>query len=415
MSRLFDIIIPTWNNPVYLNSCVESIFNTHILDGFGRIIVVNNGSQPIKERYKYVQDKVLVIDSEENLGWERGLELGLKHSDAPFVCFQNDDTYLPKSSIHFYNKLMMPFRNPNVAAVGPITTIATGLQSIYNPQTPMLLTEAPWLIFFCVMIKREYLDAVGGVDTTLPGGDDFDLSIRFRRANKTLLIEPSAFIIHHGFKTGERVRGGPEKIGGWNNQEMIDRTNRHLIRKHGFGNYIRYTRPLEYRDVEIDYTDKEGNVIRSILNGEVKIIELGCGHKKTIDKSIGVDIIKKGDAIPNLKNAVSCADIQADVSKSMPIEDNSADAVIARHILEHCLDVVGTLKEWKRILKPGGKMILAVPDEDIVSAIPMNPEHKHAFGKESLRSIMDMLGMKMVDIKEAGNGMSMVGVFKKDA
>jgi predicted SAM-dependent methyltransferase len=37
--------------------------------------------------------------------------------------------------------------------------------------------------------------------------------------------------------------------------------------------------------------------------------------------------------------------------------------VVARHNLEHYVDVVKTLCEWRRVLKPGGVMAILVPDE----------------------------------------------------
>ncbi len=52
----------------------------------------------------------------------------------------------------------------------------------------------------------------------------------------------------------------------------------------------------------------------------------------------------------------------------MPIESDSADAVAAIHVLEHFYhwEVPAILKEWKRILKPGGKLILELPSMDKV-------------------------------------------------
>jgi len=42
-------------------------------------------------------------------------------------------------------------------------------------------------------------------------------------------------------------------------------------------------------------------------------------------------------------------------------DDNSFDLVIASDCLEHMEDDCQTLKEWKRILKPNGKLIIFVP------------------------------------------------------
>jgi SAM-dependent methyltransferase len=43
--------------------------------------------------------------------------------------------------------------------------------------------------------------------------------------------------------------------------------------------------------------------------------------------------------------------------------DGELDYVVARHNLEHYVDVVKTLCEWRRVLKPGGVMAILVPDE----------------------------------------------------
>ena len=59
-----------------------------------------------------------------------------------------------------------------------------GAQNIFLQQ-PSSMTYVPFLIGFFVLLERAALDAVGGVDATLPGGDDLDLSIRLRQAGAT--------------------------------------------------------------------------------------------------------------------------------------------------------------------------------------------------------------------------------------
>ncbi len=41
----------------------------------------------------------------------------------------------------------------------------------------------------------------------------------------------------------------------------------------------------------------------------------------------------------------------------------SQDFIIANHMLEHCEDPIGTLKQHLRVLRPGGILFLAVPDK----------------------------------------------------
>ncbi len=239
------IIIPTWNNEEFLNPCVVSIIKTGVLDSMADLIIVNNGKQDI-ERHFGSNPAIRILNPGENLGWEGGIDLGLKESKTPFVVFQNDDTFLPPSGVSFYQRLLTHFENDSVSAVGPVTTCAAGMQSVYHPACPGVPTEAAFLIFFTVMLRRAHIEAVGGIDTGLPGGDDFDLSIRLRKAGFHLVVDPGAFIIHHGFKTGERVKGSHTTKGGWNSIEMSDRTNQYLIRKHGFKEWWNAISGLRY-------------------------------------------------------------------------------------------------------------------------------------------------------------------------
>ena len=52
--------------------------------------------------------------------------------------------------------------------------------------------------------------------------------------------------------------------------------------------------------------------------------------------------------------------------------DNTFNEIYASHIVEH-LDYTGelrfTLKEWYRVLRPGGKIYISVPDLDVLAAL----------------------------------------------
>lgn len=50
--------------------------------------------------------------------------------------------------------------------------------------------------------------------------------------------------------------------------------------------------------------------------------------------------------------------------RQIPYPDNSVDEILALHIIEHFDFFEGNnvLKEWYRVLKPGGKLLLETPD-----------------------------------------------------
>ncbi len=69
------------------------------------------------------------------------------------------------------------------------------------------------------------------------------------------------------------------------------------------------------------------------------------------------------------------------VSDASMIADASADVVICHHMLEHALNPAASLAEIRRVLKPGGKLLLCVPFEKEAryrSFDPAEPNH-HLF------------------------------------
>jgi len=220
-----DIIIPTVDqNEGMLALCVESL----LASCDANILIINNGSQ----RIKIGDHRITLIEAGGNIGWERGLKLGLQHSKTPCVVFANDDIFIPRSSYGWLDQLLRTLRQNHVGAVGPSSNVVMGPQTIfYNLRESVI--EVNFLIGFCVLFSREALDAVGGVDDTLPGGDDLDLSIRLRNAGWRLLCRRDVFVWHYGFQTGIRLRGGPEKSGGWNSKSMQDATMNAIIARHG--------------------------------------------------------------------------------------------------------------------------------------------------------------------------------------
>jgi len=414
--HIVDLIIPTYDNIEYVTPCINSILTHTQARGSMRIIVVNNGSEDA-EKYITKSPLVKIVRANKNLGWEGGLKLGLEHSKTPFVCFMNDDTFIPYASSLWLTRCLSEFKDPTVAAVGPTTNVVRGFQNIFLDQfTGYFAPYTSLLIFFLAFIRRSHLDEVGGIDETLPGGDDLDLSIRFRKAGKHLVICRDVFIYHHGFKTGERVKGHPSRPGGWNSREMRDRTDKALIQKHGFKAFLECNRAglVNREDRVFPDRDKESDIVRRLVRGKI-IYELGCGASKTVPEAIGVDRVKKGDIIPYLEGAASIADLHADVTMEMPIPDGEADTIITRHLLEHCVDTVGALKLWIKKLKPnGGRLILCVPDERVSLTIPMNPEHRHAFTPQSLDSITSLLGLEKKDFVDDYNGVSFTAVYERN-
>ena len=119
--------------------------------------------------------------------------------------------------------------------------------------------------------------------------------------------------------------------------------------------------------------------VKEIGNPIEKIIyDLGCSSHKTMPEAIGVDILPT-------------ADVQSSIDNMPFIPNESVDFIISRHSLEHLLDTVKTLNEWERILKNGGKIVLILPDHEVLDTMQSflsGNVHMHAFSRESLANIL---------------------------
>lgn len=412
---LVSVVIPTWNNPQFLHGAVTSLLRNQTTKNLMEIVVINNGHENSCDFLKG-QKGVRVIYAGGNKGWEGGIDLGLKETDSEFVCFFNDDAMVPTTSKLWINNLLQHFRDPKVAAVGPSSNVVMGLQNIFT-DLPYHVFESKFLIGFCVLMRRSAFTEIGGMDLNAPGGDDLDWSIRLRQAGYKILIDRTVFIYHHGFKTGERVHGASHVPNGWNSWEQMHKVNTYLIKKHGLKVWWDMMKgawehpKIEWADIEKDI---EGDNIRKLLHKtDKKILDLGCANNKTVPNAVGIDFIPKGERIPNLDgDPVSEADITGDVSKELPVEDNSQDVIIARHILEHMLNPIAVLEKWMRKIKPGGRLILALPNQDWHLTIPMNAEHVHAYNPESAITLLSAMGLK-VEVRDSRNNISFIAIGEK--
>lgn len=87
-------------------------------------------------------------------------------------------------------------------------------------------------------------------------------------------------------------------------------------------------------------------------------------------------------------------DYTLDVRDLFVFEDNEFDYVFSAHTLEDIDDTEDCLREWLRVLKPGGHLILYLPHKDFYPNIGKegaNPAHKHDFTGADILEILDRI------------------------
>ncbi|MDO8541524.1 MAG: class I SAM-dependent methyltransferase [Opitutaceae bacterium] len=160
----------------------------------------------------------------------------------------------------------------------------------------------------------------------------------------------------------------------------------------------------------------------------VPVIEVGCG-----DGSFTTDLARKFSSVTAIdissgqiaENAVRLPTItfrQHDVSETFPFEDSSFGVVWCSEVLEHLFDPAFALREIRRILRPGGRLLVTVPyhgrfknvlialfnwDEHFV---PSNP-HIRFYTNRSLSRIVSAAGLQSIKIKTCGMGRPLRDLF----
>lgn len=402
---MLTIAIPTWHN---LRQCLDTVIsmyrNTNLA---AKIVIVNNGAArdrrgvAFEEQFfrlaPYLQPHVKILQADRNLGWMGGINLAFeKECDTPIFCMMNDDLVFIADP-QFWLRLLTPFSFPEVGAVGPSSNFVMGCQSIFDHSTPTIV-ETTLLIGFLMAVRSDLFAEIGGLDENLPGGDDLDLSIMIRKRKFKLIAQKGCYVHHIGCQTGERLEPGE-----WNSPDKNEMRTMCLIAKHGFREWYDCAASKHRQWETICASDEEHNpekeALLSYVDGLSKGLDLGCGARKIREDAIGVDLQASGEfgMIGCRKGTISVADVQADAQDMPMFADGSKDFIIASHIFEHLIDIDRALREWHRVLRPGGVLALACPDENQIQTMLMDPSHVHAWTADALSAVLVRWGFRVED------------------
>lgn len=395
MKPLVEIIIPTFNNLQCLSACLDSI-NRYTSADY-RLNLVENGRQHLE----LIQDEVFhrTYRQKENLGWTRGINFMRDKVEGDFILMLNDDTLVLDHDSGWLHRMLQAFRDDSIAAVGPISNYAMGLQGLQARglnHVPKKI-ETPLLSGFCMLVRRKVLDEVDWLDENFQdGAEDVDLSFKMRDAGYRIGICRDVFIYHIGSVTATRVHGS-----WWNSREYSDEHIMKIMRKWGVKKYYDMIVLPYQKEESVDNLTNGRKWAKSKLNGGGKIVELGPGPFKLIPTAIGIDKEPGGKTITQgrYRGKVSTGDVVGDIEKGLPWDDSSVGSIVGSHIFEHIQDPVFLLHECWRILKPDGKLVLLMPDQDATESIPLDPTHLHAWNTKSLESLAAVTGFDTEESK----------------
>ncbi|MGE5098009.1 MAG: methyltransferase domain-containing protein [Betaproteobacteria bacterium] len=115
-------------------------------------------------------------------------------------------------------------------------------------------------------------------------------------------------------------------------------------------------------------------------------LNLGCGDK-ILPGYVNVDVV---EARAGMKPDVVC-----DLHDLAPFSDDSAEEILSVHVVEHFWrwEVRDVLREWVRVLKPGGRMIVECPNIlSACEALLANPREAAQEDERGQRSMWVLYG-----------------------
>ena len=125
-------------------------------------------------------------------------------------------------------------------------------------------------------------------------------------------------------------------------------------------------------------------------------LNIGCGGRQ-LDEYINIDLNE-----PNT--------IHHDCKQQLPFEENDITEIFSSHFIEHLWvkEFKKVLQDWKRVLKPKGRLVIWTPDYDVVhakrnnidwfqyrmfsKAIYPGSEHHAIYNFEMLKKVLEDFG-----------------------
>jgi GT2 family glycosyltransferase len=313
-----SIIIPTYQHlEELLKPCLQSLIKHTRLDDVEVIVVANGCTDGTEDYVRSLGPPFKVVSFPDPLGFTKATNEGLKVATGDYlILYNNDNELLPQLKSQWLDWLLEPFeKDPKTGITGPLQ-----LHDDY--------ADEDVIIGFCLCVSRKALqeamaDTGALLDETFSpgGGEDIDLCCKVRRKGYSVRQVP-----HEGKLGFSHTNTGEFMIWHRNNQTFKDipEYTRWFVKRNGFYNMKRYNKNIK--------------------------LNLGSGGME-YPGYLSVDLHDKR------------ASIIMDVTK-LDLDDNSVAEILAIHVFEHLnpYKALGILKEWHRVLKPGGKLIMEMPD-----------------------------------------------------
>ena len=171
----YSIVVPVYNQLESTEKCLASVAQMSRKYDY-EIIVVANGCTDGTENWilnQFMDPRTALISYRSPLGGGEAINVGLRLCKGEYNIVLNNDTIILNSN--WIDILREPFINPVDGRMG-----ITGPLELFSPEI-----NDTFMVFFCVMIRRELIQNIGLLDTDTfqtGFGEDMDFCKRAKLA-----------------------------------------------------------------------------------------------------------------------------------------------------------------------------------------------------------------------------------------
>ncbi|MBW4472192.1 MAG: class I SAM-dependent methyltransferase [Stenomitos rutilans HA7619-LM2] len=128
-----------------------------------------------------------------------------------------------------------------------------------------------------------------------------------------------------------------------------------------------------------------------------EVLELGCGTGVLARRLLGF-----GNAVTGLDiSATAIAQLPPEITgivatlPDIPLPDHSFDVIVATETLEHIEDDRGCIERAVQVLRPGGRLYVAVPNDCL--GPEEEPEHLRKYTPEAIEALLSPYGQVFIE------------------
>ena len=216
MNKPVSVIILTWNGIDYTKACLASLRAKTDFPDY-RIVVADNGSTDGTVEYLQKQTGLTTVLNRENLGFTKGNNLAIAHSDpeSDVILLNNDTEIVQPDWIATLQEVA--YSAPDIGVVGCRLVRPDGMLQHVGTYLPVDSlageqigacerdinqfpgnTDVEGVVFACVYLKRETLNHVGLLDEDyFSYFEDTDYCFRVQERGLRVVCCGSVRVIHH--------------------------------------------------------------------------------------------------------------------------------------------------------------------------------------------------------------------------